>query len=142
MRVNEYYPNGEINNRKQEFYQWVLSVRNDTVPAKAKDGEDEPTWIQIPEQFIINSSGHPIEDIVAETYPNFIERQHDDEYLKKQAILTPRNDNVDVINTYMFNKLAAMLVPSCFVIFDLEPLSLSFDFVFSSEIFKSFPCLS
>ncbi|GKD50969.1 hypothetical protein Tco_1279945 [Tanacetum coccineum] len=30
-----------------------------------------------------------------------------------------------------------MLVPSCFVIFDLEPLSLSFDFVFMSEIFKS-----
>ncbi|GJT92346.1 hypothetical protein Tco_1081191 [Tanacetum coccineum] len=29
------------------------------------------------------------------------------------------------------------LVPSCFVIFDLELLSLSFDFVFSSEIFKS-----
>ncbi|GJW99605.1 hypothetical protein Tco_0183519 [Tanacetum coccineum] len=29
------------------------------------------------------------------------------------------------------------LVPSCFVIFDLKPLSLSFDFVFSSEIFKS-----
>nr|GEW12032.1 hypothetical protein [Tanacetum cinerariifolium] len=29
------------------------------------------------------------------------------------------------------------IVPSCFVIFDLEPLSLSFDFVFLSEIFKS-----
>ncbi|GKB40026.1 hypothetical protein Tco_0884968 [Tanacetum coccineum] len=29
------------------------------------------------------------------------------------------------------------LVPSCFVIFDLECLSLSFDFVFMSEIFKS-----
>nr|GEV48692.1 hypothetical protein [Tanacetum cinerariifolium] len=29
------------------------------------------------------------------------------------------------------------LVPSCFAIFDLEPLSLSFDFVISSEIFKS-----
>ncbi|GKA81851.1 hypothetical protein Tco_0788599 [Tanacetum coccineum] len=26
-----------------------------------------------------------------------------------------------------------------FVIFDLEPMSLSFDFVFSSEILKSFP---
>ncbi|GJY89402.1 hypothetical protein Tco_0504598 [Tanacetum coccineum] len=33
--------------------------------------------------------------------------------------------------------LCCRLVPSCFVIFDLEPLSLSFDFVFSSEIFKS-----
>ncbi|GKC27004.1 hypothetical protein Tco_1034298 [Tanacetum coccineum] len=29
------------------------------------------------------------------------------------------------------------LVPSCFVIFDLEPLSLCFDFVFASKIFKS-----
>ncbi|GJV46106.1 hypothetical protein Tco_1430642 [Tanacetum coccineum] len=32
--------------------------------------------------------------------------------------------------------LRCRLVPSCFVIFDLEPLSLSFDFVFASEIFK------
>ncbi|GJW25434.1 reverse transcriptase domain-containing protein [Tanacetum coccineum] len=34
-------------------------------------------------------------------------------------------------------ELRMELVPSCFVIFDLEPLSLSFDFVFASEIFKS-----
>ncbi|GJS19616.1 hypothetical protein Tco_0448248 [Tanacetum coccineum] len=34
------------------------------------------------------------------------------------------------------------LVPSCCVIFDLEPMSLSFDLMFSSKIFKSFPCLS
>ncbi|GJY08021.1 hypothetical protein Tco_0375075 [Tanacetum coccineum] len=33
--------------------------------------------------------------------------------------------------------LRCRLVPSCFVIFDLEPLSLSFDFIFMSEIFKS-----
>ncbi|GKA09525.1 hypothetical protein Tco_0688856 [Tanacetum coccineum] len=29
------------------------------------------------------------------------------------------------------------LVPSCFAIFDLEPLSLPFDFIFTFEIFKS-----
>ncbi|GJU54600.1 RNA-directed DNA polymerase, eukaryota, reverse transcriptase zinc-binding domain protein [Tanacetum coccineum] len=33
--------------------------------------------------------------------------------------------------------LVNVLVPSCFVIYDLEPLSLSFYFVFASEIFKS-----
>ncbi|GKG02505.1 hypothetical protein Tco_0310141, partial [Tanacetum coccineum] len=33
------------------------------------------------------------------------------------------------------------LVPSCYVIFDLEPLPLSFDFVFYSEIIKSFSFL-
>ncbi|GJY89562.1 ATP-dependent DNA helicase PIF1-like protein [Tanacetum coccineum] len=110
MRVNEYYPNGEIDNRKQEFNQWVLSVGNGTVPAKAKDWEDEPTWIQNLEQFQIKSSGSPIENIVAETYPNFIKRQYDDEYLKERAILTPRNDDVDEINTYMFNKLSGKSV--------------------------------
>ncbi|GJU78073.1 hypothetical protein Tco_1275143 [Tanacetum coccineum] len=30
-----------------------------------------------------------------------------------------------------------LLVPSCFAIFDLDPLSLFFEFVFTSEIFKS-----
>ncbi|GJW70252.1 hypothetical protein Tco_0127169 [Tanacetum coccineum] len=56
----------------------------------------------------------------------------------------PRNDkktfqiirddkNVKVIEQYFQMRL----VPSCFVIYDLELLSLSFDFVFSSEIFKS-----
>ncbi|GKE09615.1 hypothetical protein Tco_1413166 [Tanacetum coccineum] len=34
--------------------------------------------------------------------------------------------------------LRCRLVPSCLVIFDLEPLSLSFDFVFCSEIFNIF----
>nr|GEX85798.1 ATP-dependent DNA helicase PIF1-like [Tanacetum cinerariifolium] len=66
--------------------------------------------IQIPKKFLIKSSDSPIKKIVAETYPNFIERQHDDEYLKEQAILTPRNDDVDDINTYMFNKLARKFV--------------------------------
>ncbi|GJW86095.1 hypothetical protein Tco_0159240 [Tanacetum coccineum] len=44
----------------------------------------------------------------------------------------------------MMHKEALMgflLVPSCCVIFDLEPLWF-FDFVLSSEIFKSYPCLT
>nr|GEW24150.1 retrovirus-related Pol polyprotein from transposon TNT 1-94 [Tanacetum cinerariifolium] len=36
-------------------------------------------------------------------------------------------------------QICPRLVPSCFMIFDLEPSSLSFDFVFSSEIFKFYP---
>ncbi|GJZ01809.1 hypothetical protein Tco_0519770 [Tanacetum coccineum] len=40
----------------------------------------------------------------------------------------------DTYHAISFNRL----VPSCLVIFDLEPLSLSFDFVFCSEIFNIF----
>ncbi|GJR15788.1 helicase [Tanacetum coccineum] len=56
------------------------------------------------------SSDSPIEAIMAKTYPNFIERQHDEEYLKEHAILTPRNDDVDEINTYMIKKLTGKFV--------------------------------
>ncbi|GJR76766.1 ATP-dependent DNA helicase PIF1-like protein [Tanacetum coccineum] len=105
MRVNEYDENGEIDIRKHDFNQWVLAVGDGTLPAKAKEGKDEPTWIGIHEEFLIKLTDSPIEQIVAETYPNFIERQHDNDYLKERVILTPRNDDADKINAYMFDKL-------------------------------------
>ncbi|GKA45853.1 ATP-dependent DNA helicase PIF1 [Tanacetum coccineum] len=55
MRVNEYCANGEIDTSKQEFNRWVLAVGDGTLPAKIKDGEDEPTWIDIPEKFLIKT---------------------------------------------------------------------------------------
>ncbi|GJX13491.1 ATP-dependent DNA helicase PIF1-like protein [Tanacetum coccineum] len=105
MRVNEYNANGELDTRKQDLNQWVLAVRDARMPARMKDGEDEPTWNEIMEKFLINSSNSPIEQIVTKTYPNFIERQNDDAYLREQAILTPKNDDADAINAYMFKKL-------------------------------------
>nr|GEW08128.1 hypothetical protein [Tanacetum cinerariifolium] len=110
MRVNEYYANGEIDTRKQDFNQWVLAVDDDNLPAQIKDGEDEPTWIQIPEKFFINLLNSPIEEIVAETYPNFIQRKKDDAYLRERAILTPRNNDAEAINAYMFDKLESKCV--------------------------------
>nr|GEW04064.1 hypothetical protein [Tanacetum cinerariifolium] len=104
MKVNKYYANEEINTRKQDFNQWVLVVGDGNLPAKMKDGEDEQTWIEIPKKFLINSSNSLIERIVA-MYPNFSKRQRDDAILRERAILTPRNDDADAINTYMFDKL-------------------------------------
>ncbi|GJX10846.1 hypothetical protein Tco_0200705 [Tanacetum coccineum] len=62
---------------------------------------------------------------------------HDTQYYMEN----PEQDFVDYASSRT-NGTRSRLVPLCFVIFDLEPLSLSFDFVFCSEIFKSFPCLS
>ncbi|GJT03613.1 ATP-dependent DNA helicase PIF1-like protein [Tanacetum coccineum] len=103
MRVNEYYVNGELDTRKEDFNQCVLAVSDGKLPTKMKDGEDGPTWIQIPEKFLINPSNSLIAQIVVEMYPNFIERQKDDAYLKERAILTPINDDADAINAYMFD---------------------------------------
>nr|GEZ36787.1 hypothetical protein [Tanacetum cinerariifolium] len=82
----------------------VLAVGDGKLPAKIKDEEDEPSRIEIHEKFLIKSANSLIEQIVAETYPNFIERQMDDAYLRERAILTPRNDDANAINAYTFNK--------------------------------------
>nr|GEV49116.1 ATP-dependent DNA helicase PIF1-like [Tanacetum cinerariifolium] len=86
------------------------TVGDAKVPARIKDGEDKPTWVEMPETFLIPSSDSPIQQIVEETYPNFIQRQKDDAYLREVAILTPRNDDSDAINAYMFDKLASQAI--------------------------------
>ncbi|GJZ41767.1 ATP-dependent DNA helicase PIF1-like protein, partial [Tanacetum coccineum] len=108
MRANEYSDNGEIDLRKQNFNRWVLAVGAGKLPAKKKETEDEPTWIEILEEFLIKSWSNPIEQIVLETYPDFTTRQTDESYLKERAILTPRNDDADAINKFMFKKLGGV----------------------------------
>ncbi|GJT53260.1 hypothetical protein Tco_0988314 [Tanacetum coccineum] len=56
------------------------------------------------------------------------------EYLKHSTMITRCCVGTETISFHFNNN---RLIPSCFMIFDLEPLSLSFNFVFASEIFKS-----
>ncbi|GJS99163.1 hypothetical protein Tco_0820333 [Tanacetum coccineum] len=59
---------------------------------------------------------------------------------KKNDCSKTRNNQSSENQTNTSGNESSRLVPSCCVIFDLEPFL--FDFIFSSEIFKSFPCLS
>ncbi|GKA48460.1 hypothetical protein Tco_0741418, partial [Tanacetum coccineum] len=77
---------------------------------------------------------HPIEQIIGDIY-SAPQTKRMTKSVTEQAMFSSvqqRTNHKDFQN-YLFMSL----VPSCFVIFDLEPLSLSFDFVFMSEIFKS-----
>nr|GEY91976.1 hypothetical protein [Tanacetum cinerariifolium] len=76
-----------------------------------QEDEDEPTWIEILEDFIINAAESPIKQIMNETFPDFTHMKSDDAYLKERTILTPRNDDVDAINTYMFEFLNTLNFP-------------------------------
>ncbi|GJU41850.1 ATP-dependent DNA helicase PIF1-like protein [Tanacetum coccineum] len=84
----------------------LQAVGDGTLPTKMKEGEDEPTWIDIPKKFLIKCWDSPIQQIATETYPDFTSRQTDDEYLKEGAILTPRNDDAEAINEFMFKQLS------------------------------------
>ncbi|GJV94503.1 ATP-dependent DNA helicase PIF1-like protein [Tanacetum coccineum] len=104
MRVNEYSPNGEIDTSKQEFNRCVLAVGDGTLPAKMKEREDEPTWIEILEKFLIKMRDCLTRQIVEETYLDFTSRQTNDEYIKEREILTLRNKDTDALNEFMFQK--------------------------------------
>ncbi|GJS48911.1 ATP-dependent DNA helicase PIF1-like protein [Tanacetum coccineum] len=87
-----------------------VSCCDDRLPAKKKETEDEPTWIEIPEEFLIRTWRNPIDQIVLETYLIFITKQSDESYLKERAILTPGNDDAYAINEFMFKKLGGASV--------------------------------
>ncbi|XP_030945658.1 uncharacterized protein LOC115970127 [Quercus lobata] len=49
MRANEDLTTTASRNKILEFKKWVLDIGDGTVPAIAKDGEIEETWIKIPD---------------------------------------------------------------------------------------------
>nr|XP_043611977.1 uncharacterized protein LOC122583662 [Erigeron canadensis] len=73
MQVNEYSSTGVVDIEKQEFNKWVLNIGDGIIEAKAKESEDEPTWIPILEKFIVPYSTSPIEEIIKATFPDFLE---------------------------------------------------------------------
>ncbi|GJT91159.1 hypothetical protein Tco_1080004 [Tanacetum coccineum] len=90
-----------------------------------------------------NRTKQPIAVPISANEPKEIVNQSVGTSLKKTVALESTNKkprkSIRKLHEHA-SKTCNWLVPSCFVIFDLELLSLSFDFVFSSEISKSFPC--
>ncbi|XP_026378687.1 uncharacterized protein LOC113273137 [Papaver somniferum] len=102
--------NGNCNSAEKqsisEFSKWILDLGDGKLPAKAIEGEDdEPTWIKIPDDLLIESGENPIETIVQAIYPGMLDKIEDQDYLRKRCILTPKNDTVDQINDYVVSML-------------------------------------
>ncbi|KAK3020455.1 hypothetical protein RJ639_047579, partial [Escallonia herrerae] len=84
---------------------WILDLGNGDLPTYNLENETDPAWIKVPSEFLIPSVSDPVQDIVNATYPNFAERYRDQEYLCSRAILTPNNESVDMINSYVLSTM-------------------------------------
>ncbi|XP_056695140.1 uncharacterized protein [Spinacia oleracea] len=73
---------------------------NGHIPATKKESEDELTWIEIPEDLLIQGDD-PIAALVEEVYPEILHSHMDPKYLQQRAILAPKNETVDKINGYI-----------------------------------------
>jgi hypothetical protein len=87
-----------VQNEAASFAQWVLDIGNGKVPAVARQGETDPTWITIPEEHLVYSDGEKIPAIVESVYVDFVKRYSDPNYLKERAILTPTNEIAEDVN--------------------------------------------
>ncbi|KAK9713984.1 hypothetical protein RND81_06G063400 [Saponaria officinalis] len=74
--------NEEDTTELAKFPKWVLDIVDGKIPATAKLGEEEKTWISIPEDKLIENTGEPIGSIVEEVYPHLLEKYTDPLYLQ------------------------------------------------------------
>ncbi|KAK1559467.1 hypothetical protein Q3G72_014806 [Acer saccharum] len=85
------------------FTEWVLALGDGKLPTISLEGEEDSCWIVIPDDLLIPIFVDPIASIVSSTYPDLINKYKDPEYLRNRGILTPTNQTVDEINSYVLN---------------------------------------
>jgi hypothetical protein len=83
------------------FSQWMLDIGEGNVESRAKEGESEASWIEIPDEFLLKPTGDKVSCIISTLYPELTSKYMDLEYLKERAILTPTNDVADMINSHV-----------------------------------------
>jgi hypothetical protein len=84
-----------------DFSAWILNIGNNNIPAIPKPGEMEPTWIQIPSEFLLLPQEDHISALIATVYPEITENYNDPTYLQQRAVLTPTNEIADLINEHV-----------------------------------------
>ncbi|KAF7814845.1 ATP-dependent DNA helicase PIF1-like [Senna tora] len=85
-----------------EFADWILKIGDGTIGDIINDEEHE---IQIDDDILINNVVDPIQSIVDNTYPQFINNHHNHEFFRDRAILSPKLDEVAHVNDYMLGLL-------------------------------------
>ncbi|XP_015689952.1 uncharacterized protein LOC107303779 [Oryza brachyantha] len=79
----------------QDFADWVLDLGDGRLPVTKKIDESEPTWVDIPNDLLIKTSGDKIKATIDEVFPHFTNHYRDHCYLACRAVVCPNNSTVD-----------------------------------------------
>lgn len=88
----------------KEFFKWILDLGD----GKINEPNNGECVIQIPKDLLITKSTDPIESIVSEVYGESFKDSRDPRFFQERAILCPTNENVDVVNNYMLDRLTGI----------------------------------
>ncbi|XP_010484862.1 PREDICTED: uncharacterized protein LOC104763150 [Camelina sativa] len=99
--------NMRLQESQGNFAAWLLSVGDGTAPTnETKDvNEDDGQMVVVDPKFIMQSTGDHLQDIFKATNAENKLSKSTYASVTERAILTPRNETVDEINTYMLEHL-------------------------------------
>jgi ATP-dependent DNA helicase PIF1 len=98
MRLSTHGLTEEGREELTDFSKWMLAIGEGDIHATVKENETEPSWIKIPDDFLLKPNGNKIECMIDAVYPDLRSKYMDIDYLREWAILTPTNDIADTIN--------------------------------------------
>ncbi|GFP95419.1 hypothetical protein PHJA_001686200 [Phtheirospermum japonicum] len=87
------------------FDQWLLNIGDGKISSFIQDGNENGDWIRIPDDFLIRETGDPKPVIFSSIYIDFQKKFANPPYLRQRAIVTPYNDIVDEINSYILEMI-------------------------------------
>lgn len=88
-----------------DFRDWVLALGDGKLKATTITEDTDDSWIEIPDDLLLPAGDAPIANIVASTYPDIKNNYDNHDYLKSRGILTPRNETVDEVNSFVLNMI-------------------------------------
>lgn len=105
MRLNNGRDETEVHNLAK-FAKWVLDIGDGKFRTPV-DGTREylPDDISIPAEFCNLKDLNSVDEMIDSTFPAFLETFQNPEYLSKRAILTPTNQMVGHVNSYIVDKI-------------------------------------
>ncbi|KAL5698023.1 DNA helicase [Ranunculus cassubicifolius] len=105
MRLSSNEMSSVRRNEIAEFGEWVLQLGEGRILMIALSENEEPQWIEIPPEILLEPGKKPIEEIIKSTYPNLDSEYANIDYMKDRCILTPMNDDVEEVNATVMSQI-------------------------------------
>nr|XP_040256214.1 uncharacterized protein LOC120973949 [Aegilops tauschii subsp. strangulata] len=99
MRVSALTDTPKEQKKTADFADWV-NIGDGLVGNK-----EEEAWVHIPEELLLQKGENQLETIINNTYPNLWKNYMNRTYLEERAILCPRNEMVDEVNSYIMGRI-------------------------------------